>query len=157
MATELRFESELAVALEVAFDLSLSIDAQATSMGDARGRPVGDRTRGRLGPGDEVTWRAWHWGVPWTLTSRITGYTRPVTFTDEQVRGPFASYRHRHEFRPAPGGTLMIDEIAFAAPLGPIGRLAERLVLRRRVTHIIEARNRELRRLADRPAPSGDA
>src|SRR5206468_5943881 len=86
-------------------------------------------TRGRMRLNEEVTWRAWHFGVPWRMTSRITALERPSRFVDEQVRGPFARFRHEHVFEPVGGGTRMIDRVEFAAPLGLLGRIAERLVL----------------------------
>ncbi|WP_354004701.1 SRPBCC family protein [Ruania suaedae] len=70
-----------------------------------------------------------------------------MTFTDEQVRGPFAWFTHVHRFESRPdGGTRMIDQVAFAAPFGPLGRLAERLVLARYMRTLIETRNEWLRR-----------
>jgi ligand-binding SRPBCC domain-containing protein len=153
MTVRLRLETEVAAPPAVVFDLSLSIDAHAASMRRWRGRAVGGRTTGRIGPGEHVTWRAWHAGVPWTLTSRITDYDRPAGFVDEQVRGPFAHYRHEHHFVVARGGTLMIDDITFAAPLGIAGVLAERCFLRRRVLALIENRNDHLRALAQPGRP----
>ena len=48
-------------------------------------------------------------------------------FRDEQVRGPFAEFRHRHElraeYREGVEGTLIADEIEYALPYGFIGRL----------------------------------
>lgn len=38
----------------------------------------------------------------------------------------------------------MADRIAFEAPAGPLGRVANRLVLTRYMTHLIEQRNRWL-------------
>nr|MDT0666204.1 SRPBCC family protein [Micromonospora sp. DSM 115978] len=81
--------------------------------------------------GQEVTWRARHFGVPITMTSRITALEFPVMFIDEQVKGPFASFRHVHEFQAVPGGTVMTDRVEFKAPFGPLGRVVERLVLGR--------------------------
>ena len=55
----------------------------------------------------------------------------PIYFVDEQVKGPFRRFRHVHEFTEDSGGTVMVDRIEFEAPLGPIGRLVEKLVLAR--------------------------
>ncbi|MFE6966403.1 SRPBCC family protein [Agromyces sp. NPDC057679] len=91
-----------------------------------------------------MTWRARHLGLVWRMTSRITELERPRRFVDEQVRGPFHAFRHVHRFEPAGDrATLMIDEVAFSAPFGPIGRLAE-LVLGPYLRGLIERRNRHL-------------
>ncbi|MET1051075.1 MAG: SRPBCC family protein, partial [Mycetocola sp.] len=97
-----------------------------------------------------VTWRAWHFGVPLRMTSRITALNPPHSFTDEQVRGPFRSFRHEHEFRPSGAGTLMVDRVSFAAPFGVLGRVVERLVLASYMKRLIERRNTFLSGVDDR-------
>jgi ligand-binding SRPBCC domain-containing protein len=62
-----------------------------------------------------------HFGLPFTMTSRITELERPVRFVDEQVRGPFRRFRHEHLFEAAGGDTVMIDRITFAAPFWLLG------------------------------------
>jgi ligand-binding SRPBCC domain-containing protein len=128
-----------------AFDLSLSVAAHLASMADSRERAIGRAaTSDLLGLGDEITWRAWHFGVPWRLTSRITAFNRPHRFIDEQVRGPFRRFHHEHLFEPVEGGSRMTDIVEFEAPAGWLGRLAERLVLASYVRTLIEERNRYL-------------
>lgn len=39
------------------------------------------------------------------MTSRITAFDFPTSFVDEQIRGPFRSFRHVHEFEATPGGS----------------------------------------------------
>jgi ligand-binding SRPBCC domain-containing protein len=119
------------------FDLARSIDAHMDSQKGARERAVGGVTSGLIGEGEEVTWRARHFGLPITMTSRVTALEFPVRFVDEQVKGPFKSFRHVHEFEATPGGTVMTDRVRFTAPFGPLGRLVERLVLGRYLERLI--------------------
>lgn len=126
------------------FDLARSIDAHKHSMAKSREEAVGGRTSGLISLGEEVTWRAWHFGLPMQMTSRITEMRSPDYFVDEQVKGPFRRFRHVHEFSQDSAGTMMVDRIEFAAPFGPIGRLVEKLVLARYLQRLIEARNRHL-------------
>ena len=91
-----------------------------------------------------MTWRAWHFGVPFRMTSRITELEAPHWFVDEQVRGPFRTYRHEHAFVPDGDGTLMIDHVVFEAPLGGLGRAAE-AVIGPHLVRLIERRNAYLR------------
>jgi ligand-binding SRPBCC domain-containing protein len=107
-------------------------------------RAVGGVTSGRIGLGEEVTWKARHFGVPFTMTSRITELDRPTAFVDEQVRGPFTRWRHEHRFEPTATGTRMTDDVTFAAPCGPIGLIAERLVLATYLRRLIDVRNAHL-------------
>jgi hypothetical protein len=76
---------------EQAFDLSLDVEAHTGSMARSRERVIRGVMHGRLGLDDQVTWRARHFGLPWTMTSKVTEWDRPNRFVDEQVAGPFAS------------------------------------------------------------------
>jgi len=80
------------------------------------------------------------------MSSRITRFRFPESFTDEQVRGPIRFFRHMHEFIPDDGGTLMIDRVEFAAPFGVVGRIAEKAFLGRYLRNLIEKRNEYLAR-----------
>lgn len=126
------------------FDLSRSIDAHKESMARSREKAVAGVTSGLISLGEEVTWRAWHFGLPVQMTSRITGMRVPHYFVDEQVRGPFLRFRHVHEFSADGSGTVMVDRIEFAAPFGLLGRLAEKLFLARYLRGLIETRNLHL-------------
>jgi len=141
-----RFESvtTLAIPPAVAFDLSLSVAVHLASMARAHERAVGHVTSDALHMGDQITWRAWHFGVPWRLTSRITAFDRPHRFTDEQVRGPFHRFHHEHLFDPFDGGSQMTDIVEFEAPAGWLGLLGERLVLASYIRNLIDERNRFL-------------
>ncbi|WP_312179565.1 SRPBCC family protein [Arthrobacter sp.] len=126
------------------FDRARSIDAHKGSMARSREEAVAGVTSGLISLGEEVTWRAWHFGIPLRMTSRITEMESPNYFVDEQVSGPFRRFRHVHEFSEDPDGTTMVDRIEFQAPFGPVGRLAEKLVLGRYLKKLIEGRNQYL-------------
>lgn len=98
-------------------------------------------TGGMIGLGELVTWKARHFGITWTMTSRIAELQPPTRFVDEQVTGPFASFRHVHEFSPCADGARMLDRVSFSAPLGPLGRLVERMVLAGHIRRLIVVRN----------------
>ncbi|GMA32538.1 hypothetical protein GCM10025875_25300 [Litorihabitans aurantiacus] len=135
------------------FQLSLDVDAHIASTPGSRETAVGGVTRGRLGPGDTVTWRAWHLGVRWRMTSRVEteGWDEPRTFTDRQVRGPFRAFAHVHTFVPTTAGTLMIDEVTLASPL--LAALSERVVLVPYLRWLLRRRADLLVEAAERPRP----
>jgi ligand-binding SRPBCC domain-containing protein len=133
---------------EVCFDLSLDVGVHTQSTG-AREEIVGGVRSGRMVLGDEVTWRAWHFRVPFTMTSAIVEYERPRRFVDEQVKGPFAAWRHEHRFEVDPEGTRVTDVVDYASPLGAIGRLVDRVKLERYMTDLLRTRNDFLRDLAE--------
>ena len=75
------------------------------------------------------------------MTTTISEMDRPTRFVDRQLRGPFKEFIHEHTFVPVDGGTHVTDRVRFAAPLGPLGRVAERLVLKRYIPELIDTRN----------------
>jgi ligand-binding SRPBCC domain-containing protein len=124
------------------FALALSVDAHAASMTASGERAIGGVTSGVMRLGDTVPWRARHFGVAFRMTSAITEYDYPHRFVDEQRHGPFRRWWHEHTFTPmAAGATQMIDVVEFRSPLGPLGTIADRLVLERYLPHMIRQRN----------------
>jgi len=94
-----------------------------------------------MGPGDTVTWRARHLGIPFRMTSQITEYDAPHRFVDEQLSGPFERWWHEHGFEEVDGTTTMTDNVEFTAPLGPFGKLVDVMVLTRYMTRLLTQRN----------------
>ncbi len=144
-----RLETVIHAPIERVYNLARDIDLHARSMAHTNERAVAGRTSGPIGLGETVTWKARHFGVTWSLTSVITVADSPVRFVDEQMRGPFASFRHEHRFEAVPDGTRMVDDWQHVSPLGVLGRLADRIVLERHMKGLLEIRNRALKREAE--------
>jgi ligand-binding SRPBCC domain-containing protein len=85
-------------------------------------------------------------GVPFAWKTVITDYEPPFGFVDEQARGPYKFWRHTHTFQPGKDGVLVSDRVLYELPLGPLGRAAHTLFVRRRLESIFKFRQRELAR-----------
>lgn len=146
----LRIVTHINAPAERCFDLARSIDLHSRSTVGTGERAVAGVTTGLIGDGQEVTWRARHFGVWQTLTSRITACDRPRHFRDVQIRGIFARLEHDHHFEPdGAGGCRMTDVFDYDAPLGPLGRLAERLFLSAYLRRFLEERNAVVKAVAE--------
>lgn len=150
MTVRVRLETVLPMALAEAFDLSRDIGLHVDSMRASGEIVVAGRSSGLIDEGEHVAWRGRHFGVSFTLMSRITEFDRPRRFVDESIAGPFRRLRHEHRFTPHAEGTLAVDDIEFQAPFGIIGRLVERAVLERYMRELIAARNAHLVAVASR-------
>lgn len=151
----MRLETVIAAPVGACFDLSLSVDAHTASMRGSGERAIGGVTHGAMKLGDRVTWRAWHFGVVFRMTVAITEYEYPSRFVDEQLHGPFGRWRHEHTFTVAANDeTVMTDVVQFQSPLGPLGILADRLVLARYLPHLIRQRNAWLKATLEAEARS---
>lgn len=147
---EITVETRIAAPRERCFDLARDVDAHVETAAFSRERclPPG-RTGGLLELGDTVTFEGRHFGLRLRLTARIVELHRPDRFVDEMLRGPFRRLRHLHEFREQEGTTVMQDHLEWEAPLGPLGRLADRLFLERYMERFLYRKQTALKRLAE--------
>lgn len=134
---------------ERCFDAARDLDLHVKSLAHTGETAVGGRTAGLIELGEEVTWRGRHFGVMQHFTSRITAFDRPRYFQDTMQRGAFRTFVHDHFFSPDGDGTRMTDVLVFSAPLGPLGRIAEKLVLRRYLEQLLVDRGKTIREWAE--------
>jgi ligand-binding SRPBCC domain-containing protein len=153
--TSIHLETSIAAPIDRVFDLARDIDLHARSMAATAERAIAGRTSGRIELGETVSWRARHFGVWWSLTSRIIVVQRPLRFVDEQERGPFRWFRHEHSFEAHGDSTLMTDNWEHVSPFGPLGRLADRLFLTRHMRQLLEVHNAAIKAEAEQSAPGG--
>lgn len=117
MASSFSVVTYASASAERLFDVSLSIDEHVASMAASGEHAIAGKTAGTIQLGEQVTWRAEHFGVRLTMTSRITSLDRPHRFVDEQVAGPFRSFHHEHLFTRSEDATVMIDTLTVRAPV----------------------------------------
>lgn len=144
----------IAAPVERVFDLARSIDLHANSTSSTGERAIAGVTSGLLGSGEQVTWRARHFGVWQSLTVRVIEFERPSHFADAMLRGAFARMEHQHSFEPSHNGTIMRDVFTFESPLGILGRIADFLVLERYMRSFLIERNRVIKATAESDALS---
>ena len=135
--------------IEVCFDLSTSIDLHCLSTAKTNEKAIAGVTTGLIRNGEEVTWKAKHFGIVQKLTSRITAYNRPFYFRDEMVSGAFKLIKHDHFFKQGHSEVLMSDIFEFKSPLGVLGYLADTFVLKRYLTRFLLKRNDVIRQYAE--------
>ncbi len=134
---------------DIVFDVSRSIDLHKISTSSTNETAIAGKTKGLISLGEQVTWRAKHLGFYQTLTSKITQYDRPNTFTDEMVEGIFKKFKHQHSFKEKDGGTLMSDVFEFESPFGILGKLANVLFLKRYLQSFLAERNKVIKAYAE--------
>ncbi|MBX7134115.1 MAG: SRPBCC family protein [Fimbriimonadaceae bacterium] len=145
----IRHEIWIAAAPEVCFDLCLDVSVHQDSAAQTGERVVRGRTEGKLELGEEITFQGRHFGIVFNLTAKVTQLERPQFFVDEMVRGPFRSLWHEHRFEASSGGTSMVDETRVSATFGPLGWLAERVLIRRHLAKFLRKRAEYIKQLAE--------
>ncbi|HWC25295.1 MAG TPA: SRPBCC family protein [Solirubrobacteraceae bacterium] len=100
-----------------------------------------------MGRGTLVRYRLRLRGVPVSWLTEITAWEPPHRFVDEQLEGPYALWRHTHSFEAAGDETLMRDLVRYRIGLGPLGLLANALLVRRDLEAIFDYRAQRVREL----------
>jgi len=134
------------------FYLALSVDLHAVSARQTEEQLVGGVRTGVLQLHDSVTFRARHFGIWQTLTSKITGFQAPDYFRDDMQRGAFKSMWHAHHFEQQGAATLMRDVFVFTSPLGWLGRVVDALVLKRYMRQFLRQRGMVVKQYAESDA-----
>ena len=94
--------------------------------------------------GAEINYTIQWMKVPLHWKTIIREYEPPFLFVDEQAKGPYLLWRHRHTFEPAQSGTKVADHLDYALPFGPLGTLAHALVVRSQLLEIFDYRQEQL-------------
>ena len=134
------------------FYLALSVDLHATSAQHTKEEIIAGVRSGVLQLHDSVTFRARHFGLWQTLTSKITALQAPAYFRDDMQRGAFKSMWHGHYFEQDGATTLMRDVFVFASPLGWLGRLVDAWVLKRYMRNFLKQRGMVIKQYAESAA-----
>ena len=90
-------------------------------------------------------------GVPVRWLTRIEEWNPPHGFVDRQISGPYRLWHHTHRFEPAgEGRTRMEDIVRYGHRLGPLGVVAQRLVVERDLGRIFDFRRETIAALLPR-------
>ncbi len=146
---KIELNTEIKADKKIVFDLSRSVDLHKISTEHTNEEAIAGKTSGLIGMNESVTWRAKHFGIYQKLTSKITEYDRPNYFADEMVSGAFSKFKHEHHFTKSNGGTSMTDVFNYKSPLGILGKLADKLFLKKYMTELLTERNRIIKEFAE--------
>ena len=86
-------------------------------------------------------------GLPLGWLTRIEEWEPNRSFTDVQLRGPYARWIHRHDFVPHDGGTWVRDRVEYSLPLAPLTDPAHALFVRPTLERIFAYRRSAIARL----------
>ncbi|MES2132425.1 MAG: SRPBCC family protein [Bacteroidota bacterium] len=135
--------------VERCFLLSLSVDLHTESVAHSSETAIAGVTGGLMKLNDTVTWQAKHFGVNFKMTSHIPVYQKPTYFVSEMIKGPFQKLRHQHHFKEMNGQTIMTDIFELEAPLGILGKLAEKYFLTAHMKKFLIIRNAYIKTIAE--------
>ena len=80
----------------------------------------------------------------------ISSYDPLRSFTDEQLKGPYTYWHHRHRFEKYGNGTRIYDSVSYVLPFGFLGRLIHSLFVKRQLNRIFDFRYSAIERILQR-------
>jgi len=84
----------------------------------------------------------WHMRVKWV--TKISDVREKEYFVDEQLRGPYKLWQHKHFFNQTAGGMEMNDEISYDIGYGKMGDLLLLPIIRRKIEKIFSFRRKKI-------------
>jgi hypothetical protein len=94
-----------------------------------------------MGVGTLIEYRLRLHRLPVRWRTRIEAWEPPRRFVDVQVKGPYSLWEHTHTFEEdGPGATVIRDRVRYSIPFGPLGNLADRLLVQRDLRQIFDYR-----------------
>ena len=78
--------------------------------------------------------------IPMDWATVINHIKEPYMFIDEQISGPYKLWHHQHIFEEVEKGILMTDIVHYGLPFGFLGKLADKLFIKKQLDDIFNFR-----------------
>lgn len=78
--------------------------------------------------------------------TKVTEWNPPFSFTDEQLKGPYKLWIHRHTFSSSGDATVIKDTVTYQLPFYPFGELVHP-VIKLQLRRIFSYRQKQIRKL----------
>lgn len=85
-----------------------------------------------------------HW------VTEITHLKDKEYFVDEQLSGPYSFWHHKHFLKAVDGGVEMTDIVHYKAPLAIFGKIANSLIIKKKLNSIFDYRYKKIEELFNR-------
>jgi len=112
-------------------------------------------TVGKPGAGLEVKLLVRQWGIlPMRWHVRITEHERPYRMVDEQVSGPFRSWKQTRLLREVGSATELTDIVEYELPLAPLSSFAGGSIVRGQIDNMFRYRQQRTKDLLEAASES---
>ena len=111
-------------------------------------RITSETGNGSMYPGMIITYKVSPiLGISITWVTEISEVREKEYFIDNQLLGPYKFWHHQHLFKEIPGGVEMTDILHYAVPFGFIGRILEKVFIKKKVDGIFAYREKVLQKM----------
>jgi ligand-binding SRPBCC domain-containing protein len=85
--------------------------------------------------------------IPLHWVTEITHVRDKEYFVDEQRFGPYAFWHHQHFLKATNEGVVMNDIVHYKLPLGPLGKIANTLFVKKQLKEVFDYRYQKVEEL----------
>ena len=110
-----------------------------------------------MAAGTLIDYRLRLFRIPFTWRTRIECFEPMRRFIDQQVHGPYALWRHLHEFYETSEGTLVVDRVEYSIGWSLLGRMAHAAFVRSTLDGIFDYRRQRVSELLKDALPTTPA
>jgi ligand-binding SRPBCC domain-containing protein len=108
----------------------------------------------KLQKGSLIRYRLRLRGIPLKWISEITEWNPPHYFVDAQIKGPYRTWIHKHEFIAEDSVTHMIDEVRYSLPGSFLEPLVNRFFVEPDIKRIFQFRTKVIEEIFKSEKPS---
>jgi len=143
---QVKFSQNLPISLSKAWDFfSSPANLAKITPDDMEFIVTSQGAEGKMYPGMIITYKVSPlFGVHLSWMTEITQVEPEKYFIDEQRFGPFKFWHHQHHFKSIEGGVEMTDILTYGLPLGFLGRLAHRIMVKNKIKEIFIFREQKV-------------
>ncbi len=139
----------MAQSAPIVFDLARHVGLQRDALAAYHQQAVAGTRFGLLGAGETITWRARHFFRDRLMRLRVSEMIVADRLIQEQIMGPFLSFRHERYIKACENGSILIDLVHYEWRHGQLGRIADRLFLRGYVEQVLNMHIDAIRKAAE--------
>jgi hypothetical protein len=143
---ELKYEQKIPSTLETVWDyISSPMNLKEITPEYMNFLVTSSTFREKMYPGMMITYKVSPLlGLRLDWCTEITEVSHLNYFVDEQREGPYTIWHHQHHLEEIEGGVLMTDIIHYKVPFGFLGKIANRLFVRKKLQTIFQFRFRRM-------------
>lgn len=134
---------------ERVFKLCRSATLYKMTMQDTDEKIISGRITGLLELNETITWRGKHLRKFRQYTFKVTGLEAPVYYKYEMIKGDLKNMVHEQHFNALDNGTILIDIFRYDPPSGLIGKIYDRMYVKKYLQQLLLKRNKALKLYAE--------
>lgn len=146
---QIKFTQKLPLSIAAAWDFfSSPANLARITPNDMEFIVTSEESEDKMYPGMIITYKVSPlFGIYLNWMTEITQVVPEKYFIDEQRFGPFKFWHHQHHFKAIDDGIEMTDILTYGLPLGILGNMAHKIMVKNKIEEIFTFREKKVMEL----------